>query len=128
VAEVLIKCLVWASGQDLVEDWLKDHHADARAEFLNVMTALRDQPRSEWTRPDYGILRGDCRGLGEVRFRVRNVEHRPIGFFIGNDVFVLVAFATERDGKFDPKNICRTAQNRKIDVLRNPRRSRVCDF
>jgi hypothetical protein len=128
MAEVLIKCFVWASGRNLVEDWLSEQRADTRAEFLNVMTALRDQPRSEWTRPDYGVLRRDGIGLGEVRFRVRNVEHRPIGFFIGDRIFVLVAFATERDGQFDPKNICKTAQNRKTEVLRNPRRSLECNF
>jgi hypothetical protein len=130
VAEVLLKSFVLASGRDLVDDWLDDQRADvrARAEFLNIMTALRDQPRTEWTRPDYGILRRACIGLGEVRFKVRNVQHRPIGFFIGSDVFVLVAFATERDGEFDPQNTCRTSQNRRTTVLRNPRRAHVCNI
>lgn len=128
MTEVLLKSFVLASGRDLADDWLADQRADVRAEFLNIMTALRDQPRSEWTRPDYGILRDDCIGLGEVRFKVRSVQHRPIGFFIGNSVFVLVAFATERGGQFDPRNICRTAQNRKTTVQRNPRRAHVCNF
>jgi hypothetical protein len=126
--EVLLKSFVLASGRDLVDDWLDEQLADVRAEFLNIMTALRDQPRSEWSRPDYGVLRGACIGLGEVRFKARNVQHRPIGFFIGSEVFVLVAFATERDRAFNPPNICKTAQNRKTTVLRTPRRAHVCNF
>jgi hypothetical protein len=127
---VLIKCYVWDSGRNVVEDWMNDQKANpvARAEFLNVITALKDQPRTEWTRPDYGMLKRDGHRLGEVRFRARNVEHRAIGFFHGTDVFVLVAFATERDNKFDPKNILKTAQNRKTEARRNPRRSCECDF
>src|SRR5579863_10372314 len=128
MSAIQLKTFVWASGKNLVEDWIASQRdADVRAEFFNVMTALRDQPRDEWTRPDYAPLKRECHGLGEVRFKVRNVQHRPIGFFKGTDVFVILAFATERDGEFDPKEICRTAQNRKTDVLRNPRRSHVCN-
>jgi len=126
--EVLIKSFVSSGGRHLVDDWLNGQRAVVRAAFLNIMTALRDQPRSEWTRPDYGVLRRDCQGFGEVRFKVQNVEHRPIGFFLGDEVFVLVVFATERDSQFDPPTACEIARKRRQNVRDNPRYSDVCDF
>jgi hypothetical protein len=126
--EITIRSFVWANGRNLVEDWLADQPADVRAQFFNIITALRDQPRDGWTRPDYGVLRREGRGLGEIRFKIRNVQYRPIGCFIGTRVFVILAFATERDSELDPKSTCRTAQNRRTEVLRRPQRMKDCDF
>jgi len=33
-----------------------------------------------------------------------------LGYFSGKQEFTIVAFATERDGKFDPKSVCETAK------------------
>ncbi len=71
------------------------------------------QPPELWQRPYVGKLRGECKGLYEIRFAVEKVQHRPIGYFSAEFEFTILAFATERGSKFDPRHICQTANNRK---------------
>ncbi len=85
------------------------------------------QPDNGWDRPFVGQLRkGECKGLFEIVLKVNNVQHRPIGYYSAKMEFTFLAFATERDGKFDPPNVCGTAKKR-IEIIREDK-ERVREF
>ena len=109
-------------------DW---QPAAVRAEFRATMNGLRDQPTiAGWSRPNgFDRLSGEYRELGKFRFKVKNVQYRPLGFFgPGQKEYTLLAWATERDGKFDPRGIRDTALRRRVMVLSDPRLADECDF
>lgn len=126
----MIRCFGNVRG-NLFEKEYRERSIEARAEFRSTLNGLRDQPTIVgWCRPrGFDRLSGQYRALGKLRFKVRNVQHRPLGFF-GPDqkTFTLLAWATERDGKFDPPNIRDTALRRMNMVLEDTRRAHAFDF
>ena len=127
MAELRFRCFLGAGGRDVVEKWLKDQSRSAAAEFLNIVTALADQPAEDWRRPEYSVLSRECVGLSEIRFKADNAQYRWLGTFIDGD-FVLLLPAKQRDRKFVPPKACKTALKRKKESIRNPERTHVCDF
>jgi hypothetical protein len=129
MAEWVFRCFLSTHGRDLIDQWIEDLPKKARARFFDVITALRDQPRDLWTRPDFAPLRPPCGGLGEIRFDCAGVEYRALGFFASEvGVFTLVYGAIEKGGEFKPPDTCKTAQQRKKLALAHRERSHVCDF
>jgi hypothetical protein len=93
--------------------------AAVRADFRSVLNGLRDQPIEGWTRPaGFDRLLGKYRELGKLRFKVRNVQHRPLGFFgPAENEFSLLIWATERDGAFSPPDVRDTALQRRKAII-----------
>lgn len=54
------------------------------------------------------------------------VQHRPLGFFMEQNVFVICIWAVEKDGKFVPKSACQTALARKAEILADRTRCHDC--
>jgi len=107
--------------------------ADARgsAEFRAVLNGLLFQEDiTGWCRPNgFDRLSGKYRELGKLRFKVANVQHRPLGFFgPERKMFTLLIWSTERDGKFNPPNVRDTALDRMNQVLRDRERANECNF
>jgi hypothetical protein len=109
----------------LVKEWFVMQSEDVQAAFLVRMKDLQRRPGNGWDRPNVGQLRGKCKGLFEIVLKVNKVQHRPLGYFSGKMEFTFLAFATERDGKFNPPDVCKTAQNRK-SLIENE--GRVCEI
>src|SRR5258708_285897 len=85
-----------------VEEYASQSTA-VKAEFRAVLNELRHQDGIDgWCRPNgFDRLSGEYRALGKLRFKVLNVQHRPLGFFGPfPDTFTLLAWATERDKKY----------------------------
>jgi hypothetical protein len=97
----------------IVLDWFREQSDAVQASFEVRLKFLMSQPPEAWQRPYVAKLRGECKGLYEIRFEVGNVQHRPIGYFSAESEFTILAFATERGSKFNPHNVCQTANNRK---------------
>jgi hypothetical protein len=98
-------------SETIVKQWYESQYEDVQIAFTARMKFLRGLPEDGWDRPYVGQLRRkECKGLFEIVISMPDVEHRPIGYFSGKMEFTIVAFATERDGKFDPKTICETAK------------------
>lgn len=53
---------------------------------------------------------------------------RRIGYFSGELEFTILAFATERDNKFDPLHICETAKQRKQQIEQRKELAREFKF
>jgi len=129
MARWIIKSYLSSSGRGLFDEEYLSQDLKVRQEFRAVLNGLRDRPRNEWVRPaGFDQLSGKYKKLGKLRFKVGNVQHRPLGFFPGGEVFVLLVWATERDSKFNPPNVRDTALSRMADVVLNGSRSRVSDF
>jgi hypothetical protein len=126
-----IRCFANARGEDLFDRDYRDQAPETRAEFRATVNGLLAQENiTGWSRPNgFDRLSGRYRQLGKLRFKVGNVQHRPLGFFgPERGIFMLLAWATERDGKFYPPNIRDTALRRMNEAIADSRRSRECNF
>jgi hypothetical protein len=108
MAEWSVRCFTNTRGADLFDRQYSDQVAAVRAEFRATLNGLLAQDDiTGWCRPNgFDRLSGKYRDLGKLRFKVGNVQHRPLGFF-GPEIrtLTLLIWATERDGKFDPPNV-----------------------
>jgi hypothetical protein len=119
------RSFIQSNGKTLISEWYAAQSEEVQEAFLGRMKFLRGLPSNGWKRPYVGQLRhGSCKGLFEIVISVSGVEHRPVGFFSGEMEFTFLAFATERDGKFDPIMTCNVAQKRKDIILNDKERSR----
>lgn len=132
MAEWAVRCFASAQGDDLFDQDYKRQAPEVRAEFRATLNGLLAQPDiTGWSRPNgFDRLTGKkFRALGKLRFKVRNVQHRPLGFFGPERMtFTLLIWATERDGKFAPPGIREKALRRMIDVHKNSGCAHECNF
>lgn len=102
----------------------KDLQKAGQVEFHNMLRLLSVTPREQWTRPDYAPLSG---GIGEIRFKAGDLQHRPLGFFIIEEMqFVLLVGATKKMKIYTPKDAIETAKARRQIVLAN--RNRMIEY
>jgi hypothetical protein len=132
MAAWVVNCFCNARGDDLFDREYSAQSVEVRAEFratLNGLVAQEDIVG--WSRPNgFDRLTGkNYRELGKLRFKVRNVQHRPLGFFgPQRKTFTLLIWATERDGKFDPPSVRDTALHRMAEIRKDSRRAHECNF
>jgi len=127
-----VRCFCNARGDDLFDRDYTRQTFEVQAEFRATLNGLLAQVDiTGWCRPNgFDRLRGrKYRDLGKLRFRVENVQHRPLGFFgMQRRMFILLIWATERDGKFDPPNVRDTALQRMGQTKNSVERTRECNF
>jgi len=104
-------------GRDEIDDWYKTLPPQAQAKFRTILEQLRDLPQHLWP-PTWVKPLSQGQGVFEVRFKVRNVLYRPLGFF-GPDrsEFTFLIGAREQGDEFVPRNALQTAVQRKDIVL-----------
>jgi hypothetical protein len=114
----------------LFEDEYRAQTAAARAEFRSTWNGLKDRDREDWLRPaGFDMLPGKFNKLGKLRFKASSAQHRPLGFFgPGPNEFTFVAWATERDGKFDPPGIREAALERMEAIWQGKAKAYEFDF
>lgn len=117
------RCYVSGRGIDEIKRWYDEGEPKMGAAFLSRLQTLSQLEAHQWELPYFRWLHGDCRGLGEVRFKANGVQHRPLGFLSG-DTFTLLFGAKEKGGKFLPKSACEIAQARKIEIQNAPQYSK----
>lgn len=116
-----VRAFVSGGGRSVIEEWYAEQSATVRAAFDAAFRHLIHQPASNWVRPYIGTLKRDCDGLVEIRFKADSVQHRPIGCFGPGQghQFTILAFAIEKDRKFVPPNVCKTALKRQDEVIKD---------
>ncbi len=101
------------AGNNLIEEWYADQGAEVQAVFdatLNNLAGLR----SWHDRSDFSMLHGRHAGLGEIRFKVANVQYRPVGFFgQERNTFVLLICASKKQRIYKPPDAFDLAVTRK---------------
>ena len=121
------------SGRDAISDWLADvpigERKGVRAYLVATLRHLRFLPKASWKWPQFDWLMGEkYSGIGEVRFKFRNVPYRPLGCFgpKPNEFTILIGCrkTRERKGKtkWKPPSALETAVMRRKQ-LAEPGRS-----
>jgi hypothetical protein len=121
-----VRCYVSAQGSDEIRAWYDRQPPKVQAKFLSRLKALAHLELKEWKLPLFRWLHGECVPLGEVRFEVQNVQHRPLGYRAGESVFTLTFCATEKNERFVPANACAIALNRKTEIENASAKSIPC--
>jgi len=107
------------AGNNLIEEWYWDLPDEAQAEFdvtLKVLSVVED-----WrTLSEFKSLGRD--GLCEIRFKARNIQYRPAGFFgPGVKRFSIYVGCMKKGRVFEPPNAFDLAIKRRGMVLRRGR-------
>ena len=112
-------------GENVVSEWCRSVEDDEWLAFAFNMDYLCGQPANRWGRPWAEKLHGECKGLVEIIFEVRNIQHRPLGYYSGEMEFTLLFFATEVNNRFEPITACEIANRRRSDIETGRRRASV---
>lgn len=75
-----IRCYVSPSGRDMIDDWNRRQSDEVQAAVDVALEYLVQRPRKEWRRPEFDLLSGKMREVGEIRFKV-DKQYRILGFF-----------------------------------------------
>lgn len=121
------RCYQSPDGVDQIHAWYDQQSRKVQGKFLSRLKTLAQLDFSEWKLPLFRWLHGECVPLGEVRFEVQKVQHRPLGYRgPGPYVFTLTFCASEQSNRFVPANSCAIALGRKTEIERNPGQSHAC--
>jgi hypothetical protein len=113
---------------DEIRTWYDRQTGKVRAKFDSRLKFLVQTDRSGWKPEPFRDLHGECKGLGEIRFKADHVQHRPLGFFGPGRIFTVVLCAKEKGDRFVPKEACHIGLSRKAEIEANTERSHVCNF
>jgi hypothetical protein len=123
-----IRCYVSATGRDMIDDWYKRQTTEIQAALDVALEYLVQRPRNEWRRPEFDLLSGRMRALGEIRLKV-DKQYRILGFFgAGRADFTLHIGAGKKGKIYNPTDTLETALRRMAHVTVDGSRSRVRDF
>lgn len=106
-----------AGGGSDVRKSYDDGSKELQGRFFSKLRFLAQLPADEWREPHAKLLKGDCAGLYEIRFKADKTQQRPLGFRSGVDEFTIVFWAKEKGGKWVPLSACDQAQKRKQAIL-----------
>lgn len=122
-----VRCYFSPDGIDQIHAWYDEQSYKVQGKFLSRLKALMQLDLSEWKLPLFRWLHSECVPLGEVRFEVQKVQHRPLGYRgPGPNVFTLTFCATEQSDHFVPRNACAIALSRMTEIERNPGQCHAC--
>jgi len=123
-----IRCYVSPNGRDMIDDWNGRQSDEVQAAVAVALEYLVQRPRKEWRRPEFDLLSGKMREIGEIRFKV-DKHYRMLGFFgPARSDFTLLVGASKKGNNYDPRNALETAVDRMKEVKADGRFSRVCNF
>ncbi|MDX2205659.1 MAG: type II toxin-antitoxin system RelE/ParE family toxin [Hyphomicrobiaceae bacterium] len=109
----------------MIKKWYDDQTASVQAAMDAVKEYLEQRPREQWRRPEFDKLSGRYSDLGEFRFKVGNVEYRPLGFFGPSRAdFTILIGASKKGRNYTPKDALETALKRRKEVLGDMSRSK----
>jgi len=120
------RCYVSPAGVDEIRAWYEQQPKKVRGKFLSRLKTLGQLPMNSWQLPPFRWLHGECHPLGEVRFEVLKVQHRPLGFRVGERTFTLTIVAQEKSNRFVPRTACSDGLTRKAEIEGDRRRSHEC--
>jgi hypothetical protein len=121
------RCYISPDGVDQIRAWYDQQSRKVQGKFLSRLKTLAQLDFTEWKLPLFRWLHGECVPLGEVRFEVQNVQHRPLGYRgPGAYVFTLTFCAMEQSNRFVPPGSCAIGLARKAEIERSPGQSHVC--
>jgi hypothetical protein len=122
------RCYVSPTGRDMIDDWYSRQSDDVQSAVDVALEYLGQRPRNEWRRPEFDLLSGKMRGIGEIRLKV-DKQYRILGFFGPNKSDFTMLIGSNKKGKiYDPAGTLETARDRMTQVIVDGRRCCVCDL
>lgn len=115
-------------GVDVVDAWYREQDGEVRGKVDALLEHLGYRQRAAWRRPQFDLLAGICKGLGEIRVKARSGEYRLLGRFGPErmEFTILNCFKKTRDA--DTDNACRVAHVRGREIELDVSRTRECRF
>ena len=117
------RCYLSERGVDEIKAWYDGQTPKVQGKFLSRLKTLAQFQAFQWREPYFRWLNGDYEEIGEIRFEVSRVQHRPLGFRHQGRTFILVLCAREVNNRFSPVNAPATALARKAVIEENEERS-----
>jgi hypothetical protein len=112
----------------MIEDWYRRQNGRVQVAFDVALEYLEQRHRDYWARPEFDLLSGNYRELGEIRLKV-DKQYRILGYFgPGRAEFTMLVGSSKKGKSYDPRNALDTALNRMAEVKSDGRRSRVCEL
>jgi hypothetical protein len=112
----------------MIDDWYSRQPEGVQGALDVALEYLVQRPRNEWRRPEFDLLSGKMRAIGEIRLKVDNKQYRILGFFgPGRSDFTLLVGSTKKGKTYNPTGTLETALKRMSDVIADERCSRVCE-
>src|SRR5205807_6402922 len=74
------RCYVSPTGLNMIDQWYKRQSDEVQAALTVALEYLLQRPRNEWRRPEFDLLSGKFRDIGEIRLKV-DKQYRILGFF-----------------------------------------------
>lgn len=90
------------AGNDLIEEWYLDQSPEVRADFDVTLRNLAGS--QDWRGlNEFKMLHGKHSGFGEIRFKTRNIQYRPVGRFgPGVREFTLLVGCYKKQRVYEP--------------------------
>ncbi len=90
------------AGNDLIEEWYLDQNPEVRADFDVTLRNLAGS--QDWHGlNEFKMLHGKQSGFGEIRFKTRNIQYRPVGRFgPGVREFTLLVGCYKKQRVYEP--------------------------
>ena len=123
-----LRCYVSPSGRDMIDDWYNRQSEAVQGAVDVTLEYLSQRPRDEWRRPEFDLLSGKMRAIGEIRFKV-DKQYRILGFFgPARSDFTMLIGASKKGQNYDPQGTMETALDRMAQIIGDGRRCHVCDL
>src|ERR1700686_2035331 len=122
------RCYVSPAGRDMIDNWYGRQSEEVQGALDVALEYLIQRPRNEWRRPEFDLLSGKMRAIGEIRLKV-DKQYRILGFF-GPDRsdFTMLIGSSKKGNNYDPTGTFETALDRMTQVVADRRRCCVCDL
>src|SRR6266566_4445383 len=116
------RCYISPSGRDVIDDWYNRQSESVQGAVDVALEYLSQRPRQEWRRPEFDLLSGKMRAIGEIRLKV-DKQYRILGFFgPSRSDFTMLIGSSKKGQNYDPPGALDTALNRMKEVLADGRR------
>jgi hypothetical protein len=111
----------------MISDWFDHQRPDVQAAMIVALEFLEQRPRDEWRRPEFDLLSGKFRAIGEIRLKL-DKQYRILGYFGPNrSDFTMLVGSSKKGKNYDPRNALETALERMGHLMEDGSRCCVWD-
>jgi hypothetical protein len=75
------RCYLLPSGRGAIDEWYARLSDEVQGAVDVALEFLAQRPRDQWRRPEFDLLSGKMRVLGEIRLKA-DKQYRILGFLV----------------------------------------------
>jgi hypothetical protein len=107
-------------GVSDIDIWRRKLPAEARAKMDQIISYMEITPTWEKTRYIRPLVE-QYKGILEIKFKVKNIQYRPLGCYAPEKTFIILFGAEKKSNRFIPSNAPQLAVERR-EMVRNDMR------